>query len=100
MNRQDSGIVHAILNSSTHPVLWRPVAGLIRTTVVVTLPGDAKLLKKSLTTLLVGSLSRVLHVIKNNLTSESVAEEVEENRAQSINELSALISEGLSCETD
>lgn len=75
LQRSHSGTVHIILQSLPEPLLWRPVAGFIGKTMVITLPRKPKYLRRSLTALLSSSLHCVLEVVKDNLTSDSIVDE-------------------------
>lgn len=67
--------MHIILQSLPEPILWRPVAGFIESTLVITLPKKPIYLERTLTALLSSSLHRMLLIIKEDLTSDSIADE-------------------------
>ncbi|TDL29372.1 hypothetical protein BD410DRAFT_709844 [Rickenella mellea] len=69
LDREASGIVHLLLSSSlTHTpfaALSRPIAGTIRNTLVVTLPGSTKAVKENLAALLsAGIVEHALDLVK------------------------------------
>ena len=75
LDREAPGIVHLLLSSSIIitplAALSRPVAGTIRDTLVVTLPGSTKAVRENLTTLLdAGVVRHALDLIKGGSGKE------------------------------